>query len=32
VPIGGDGAALAALLTEELGRWTALNRAKGITQ
>jgi tripartite-type tricarboxylate transporter receptor subunit TctC len=32
VPIGGDGATLAALLAEELGRWTALIRAKGITQ
>jgi tripartite-type tricarboxylate transporter receptor subunit TctC len=32
VPIGDDGAALAALLAEELGRWTALIRAKGITQ
>ena len=26
------GATLAALLAEELGRWTALIRAKGITQ
>jgi tripartite-type tricarboxylate transporter receptor subunit TctC len=32
VPIGGDGAALATLLAEELARWTALIRAKGITQ
>jgi tripartite-type tricarboxylate transporter receptor subunit TctC len=31
VPIGGDGEALAKLLAEELGRWSALIRAKGIT-
>jgi tripartite-type tricarboxylate transporter receptor subunit TctC len=31
VPIGQDGAALAKLLADDLARWTALIRAKGIT-
>ncbi len=32
VPIGQDGAALAKLLADDLARWTALIREKGITQ
>jgi tripartite-type tricarboxylate transporter receptor subunit TctC len=31
VPVGGDGAALAAVLNGELDRWTRLVREKGIT-
>jgi len=31
VPVGGDGAALGRLLAEEVERWTAVVRDKGIT-
>jgi tripartite-type tricarboxylate transporter receptor subunit TctC len=31
VPVGGDGAALGRLLAEEVERWTAVVREKGIT-